>query len=280
MKKVIKYSFDYKNETVKKLLLYPMLALILAGCGSIRFMQPDSSVLIKTNIPEEVIYKNEAGREIKIKSNANLWFGYRFLENNFKKKYLTLKLEDHPNYTTKDSVIVLKRRIRPLVLTGDIICAIIPPFIMSPFIGVDFLNGNIWKIKKKDRFQSIYFEPKIEYFDKQLERLVLTKNIDSIDISCQVSRRTIHNKVFRSKKTMKGAGVHLKRAFGFSEVGNLTRFFFWMIFAPATRITTAKGSPGIRTAASRPSPIFCRARSNTATAWAIRASSIPAMCNG
>ena len=41
--------------------------------------------------------------------------------------------------------------------------------------------------------------------------------------------------------------------------------------APTTRTTTARASPGIRTAASRPSPTCCGATSSTATAWATAA---------
>ena len=75
--------------------------------------------------------------------------------------------------------------------------------------------------------------------------------------------------IIHSKPTIEGAGVHLKRAFGFHEVPQLRPVpAAGRLPRPTTRATTCPASPGTRTAASRPSPTCSRARSSTATAWA------------
>ncbi len=50
-------------------------------------------------------------------------------------------------------------------------------------------------------------------------------------------------KVFRSKKTMEGAGVHLKRAFGFSEVGQFDPFLLMDDFRSGNPDHYLKGFP-------------------------------------
>ena len=70
-------GWNYETGTTRwflKLLIYSLLVLILTGCASALFIPYNierkmGKVVIKTNIPEEVIYKNKAGGVIKIKSS-------------------------------------------------------------------------------------------------------------------------------------------------------------------------------------------------------------------
>ena len=88
-------------------------------------------------------------------------------------------------------------------------------------------------------------------------------------------------RVFKSKPTIEGAGVHLKRAFGFSEVPLFDPFLLLDDFRSDTPAHFLKGFPwhphrGNRDDHVRPA----RGRANTATAWETRASSAPATCSG
>ena len=87
--------------------------------------------------------------------------------------------------------------------------------------------------------------------------------------------------IVQSTPTMEGAGVQLRRAFGFGKTDGLRSVPAAGRFPqrPA-RTTTSPAFPGIRIAASRPSPMCSPAPSITATAWATAARSAPATCSG
>lgn len=53
------------------------------------------------------------------------------------------------------------------------------------------------------------------------------------------------DKILTSKPTVEGAGVHLKRAFGYYEAPELDPFCFLTISAPMIRKTISPDSPGI-----------------------------------
>ena len=75
-----------------------------------------------------------------------------------------------------------------------------------------------------------------------------------------------------NQATIEGAGVKLQRAFGFGKTNEFDPFLLLDDFRnEQSRRTTWPASPGIRTAASRPSPTCWPARWSTATAWATRA---------
>jgi redox-sensitive bicupin YhaK (pirin superfamily) len=78
-------------------------------------------------------------------------------------------------------------------------------------------------------------------------------------------------KVIKSKPTLEGAGVHLKRAFGFGEVHGFDPFLLLDDFRSDNPEHYLKGFRGIRIAASRPSPISCVEKSNTGTVWRTKA---------
>ena len=88
-------------------------------------------------------------------------------------------------------------------------------------------------------------------------------------------------RVSQSDPTMEGAGVKLRRAFGFGDTTEFDPFLHDGRFPrrPA-RAIIAPAFPGIRIAASRPSPMCSRATSSMATASAIAASSARATCSG
>ena len=75
-------------------------------------------------------------------------------------------------------------------------------------------------------------------------------------------------RLIKSKPTLEGAGVHLRRAFGFGNTSEFDPFLLLDDFRNDTRRITSPASPGIRIAASRPSPTSSRAPWSTATAWA------------
>ena len=88
-------------------------------------------------------------------------------------------------------------------------------------------------------------------------------------------------RIVQSKPTMEGAGVKLRRAFGFGDTERVRS-------VPAVRRFPQRSpgrlsrrlSRGIRIAASRPSPTCSPAPSSTATASATAARSAPATCSG
>ena len=77
-------------------------------------------------------------------------------------------------------------------------------------------------------------------------------------------------KVFKSKPTIEGAGVHLKRAFGFGETPLFDPFLLLDDFRSDDPRHSCPASRGIPIAASRPSPTCSRAMSNTAIRWETR----------
>ena len=81
-------------------------------------------------------------------------------------------------------------------------------------------------------------------------------------------------RVLTPKDTLEGAGVRLKRAFGF---GNTEEFDPFLLFDD---FRNERASPGIRIAASRRSRTSWPARSITATAWAIKAACAPGTSSG
>ena len=86
--------------------------------------------------------------------------------------------------------------------------------------------------------------------------------------------------IVQSKPTLEGAGVRLRRAFGFGETSEFDPFLLFDDFRSDNPADSSPAFRGIRTAASRPSPTCSRARSSTATASATAARSAPATCNG
>lgn len=87
-------------------------------------------------------------------------------------------------------------------------------------------------------------------------------------------------KILKSRPTIEGAGVHLKRAFGYSQVPEFDPFLMLDDFLPATPMNTWPVFPGTRIGASRRSPTCWKGWSSMATAWATGVPSAPAMCNG
>ena len=76
-------------------------------------------------------------------------------------------------------------------------------------------------------------------------------------------------KIIQSKPTMEGAGVHLRRAFGFGDTTEFDPFLLLDDSATTIPMSTKPAFRGIRTAASRRSLTSWPARWSTATAWAI-----------
>ena len=87
-------------------------------------------------------------------------------------------------------------------------------------------------------------------------------------------------RLIKSKPTLEGAGVHLRRAFGFGNTSDFDPFLLLDDFRNDFRRTIWRVSRGIRIAESRPSRTFSRERWSTATAWATAAPSRPATFNG
>ena len=88
-------------------------------------------------------------------------------------------------------------------------------------------------------------------------------------------------RIVESKPTMEGAGVKLRRAFGFGDTGEFDPFLLLDDFRnDRPEDYLRRLSLASRTAASRPSPTCWPARSSTATAWATAARSAPATCSG
>jgi len=87
-------------------------------------------------------------------------------------------------------------------------------------------------------------------------------------------------RISQSTPTIEGAGVKLRRAFGFGETAETDPFLLLDDFRNDRPQDYLAGFLGIRTAASRPSPTSYPAPSSTATAWAIGVCWVPATCNG
>ena len=87
-------------------------------------------------------------------------------------------------------------------------------------------------------------------------------------------------RLVKSKPTLEGAGVHLRRAFGFGNTSDFDPFLLLDDFRNDIPEDYLAGFPWHRTAASRRSPTCSPGPSSTATAWAIAASSPPATSSG
>jgi hypothetical protein len=87
-------------------------------------------------------------------------------------------------------------------------------------------------------------------------------------------------RLIRAKPTLEGAGVHLRRAFGFGNTSDFDPFLLLDDFRNDVPEDYLAGFPGTLIAASRPSPMSSPAPSSTATAWATAAPSPPATCSG
>ena len=88
------------------------------------------------------------------------------------------------------------------------------------------------------------------------------------------------NKVFRSIPTIEGAGVHLKRAFGYSQVPLFDPFLMLDDFHTANPAEYLAGFPWHPHRGSKPLPMSLRGWSSMVTAWETKGLSAPAMCSG
>jgi hypothetical protein len=86
--------------------------------------------------------------------------------------------------------------------------------------------------------------------------------------------------ISQSKPAIEGAGVKLRRAFGFGETSAFDPFLLFDDFRNDRPEDYAAGSRGIRIAALRPSRTCWRARWIMATASATAARLARAMCSG
>ena len=88
------------------------------------------------------------------------------------------------------------------------------------------------------------------------------------------------DRILKSRPTIEGAGVHLKRAFGYSQVPQFDPFLMLDDFHTSNPEEYLAGFPWHPTGGSKPSPMFLRGWWNMATAWATGGSSGPGMCSG
>ena len=82
-------------------------------------------------------------------------------------------------------------------------------------------------------------------------------------------------RLVKAKPTLEGAGVHLRRAFGFGNTSEFDPFLLLDDFRNDVPEEYLAGFRGIRIAGSRRSPTCWPGRWITATAWAIAARSAP-----
>lgn len=156
---------------MKALRLMSLIGIsFLFSCGSIEKLQPDNSILIKTNIQESGLTIQRKSGYSSTHNNAqdfvyNKYSDYKFFKNGFSKKNRSLTFE-HPDYNPIE--IKIKRTIRPLILSLDLIGAY--TIILSPSLVIDILNGNMWKISKKSKNINLTFERSEFYFKKQLKQ--------------------------------------------------------------------------------------------------------------
>ncbi|HXY51507.1 MAG TPA: hypothetical protein VEI01_18815 [Terriglobales bacterium] len=87
-------------------------------------------------------------------------------------------------------------------------------------------------------------------------------------------------RLIQSKPTLEGAGVHLRRAFGFGNTSDFDPFLLLDDFRNDVPQDYVAGFPWHPTVASRPSPTSLPEAPSTATASAITARSLPATSNG
>jgi hypothetical protein len=87
-------------------------------------------------------------------------------------------------------------------------------------------------------------------------------------------------RIAQAQPTMEGAGVHLRRAFGFGDPSEFDPFLLLMILGMNDRRIILQDSHGIRTGGSRLSRTCLQEMSHTATVWGTTARLAPAMFNG
>jgi hypothetical protein len=87
-------------------------------------------------------------------------------------------------------------------------------------------------------------------------------------------------RLIQSKPTLEGAGVHLRRAFGFDNTSEFDPFLLLDDFAMTFQRTIWRASRGILIAALKPSRMFLPERWSTATAWEITALLEPETSSG
>jgi hypothetical protein len=87
-------------------------------------------------------------------------------------------------------------------------------------------------------------------------------------------------RIVKSKPTLEGAGVHLRRAFGFGNTSDYDPFLLLDDFRNDRPEDYLAGFPGTRIAGSKRSPTCWPARWTTPTAWGTRARSRRATSSG
>ena len=84
----------------------------------------------------------------------------------------------------------------------------------------------------------------------------------------------------KSKPTLEGAGVHLRRAFGFGKTSDFDPFLLLDDFRNDIPEDYLGAFHGILIAASKRSLMYLRARSSTVTAWETKAQLVLVMFSG
>ena len=87
-------------------------------------------------------------------------------------------------------------------------------------------------------------------------------------------------KLIQSKPTVEGAGVKLRRAFGFGNTSEFDPFLLLDDFRNETRRITLPGFRGIRIAESKRSRMYLRGPWRTETASGIRGAWARVTCSG
>ena len=163
------------------------LSVVLSSCGSIKPMSSENStVIITTNVKQteisdknRVVVSNLKGESVSNGSTEvdyNEFNEYGFLKNEFSKKRRTL-IVSHPYYNS--DTIVIRRKLRPVVFTLDVLGAI--TLYLSPSLIIDMSNGNIWKVKKSDRTQNVELTYNSIYYLARLEYAKEKQSIESIN---------------------------------------------------------------------------------------------------
>jgi len=87
-------------------------------------------------------------------------------------------------------------------------------------------------------------------------------------------------RLIKSKPTLEGAGVHLRRAFGFGTRLTSIRFSSWMTSAMTFQKIIWQVFLGTHTVVSKPSPMCSLERLTTATAWGTVVPLLLVTCSG
>lgn len=164
-----------------------LATIILSSCGSIKpISSGKSTVSITTNVKQSeisdnnrVVITNLKGESVSngsTKVDYNEFNEYGFLKNEFSKKRRTLVVS-HPYYNS--DTIVIRRKLRPVVFTLDVLGAI--TLYLSPSLIIDMSNGNIWKVKKSDKNQNIQLSYNDIYYLARLEYAKEKQTIESIN---------------------------------------------------------------------------------------------------